>query len=605
MNTLGMTKTRLLTVCVALGLFATANPLAAQSTPTAGAAAKTISFKVGEIVTNPKTTTYSQQALINRTAGQPSVKAYNDFQGNLEAYHNTVRNGRNGKVMEAVFAHSENSRFAATGSGNRILVTAAEGMPAHAADLVLVDKNGRVLNQIQSKTGKSGWKEARKALVDPKYKGMSILTDQDSLNTIRKELLKAETTAARRGLPLAKEWKAVKDGLNSGRLLSRTPSGAPLPTLAHVEKQSVQALKKAWQVTAKQAAARAASGTTRAVAKVANANARMLPPWSMPRPGKPLPPWWRPGSPLPPPWGPFKPLPPWFKAGPGNPLPPVVVVKSPITIEEGKEFLEKISKRAGFLGKTLMRGLVGVGVVVEANHRIDKATQIEKDFGAGTINQQQREVGQVENGAGSIGGFAGAFYLGKIGAKAGSKGGWMGMVAGGVALGFAGYFGGEVAAQKAAGYLIKKVHVAGTTVADAAKVTKNGVVTAAVATKDGVVYVAKATANGVATAAIATKNGVVVAAVATKDGVVYVAKATANGVATAATATKNGVVYAATATKNGTVYAAKATANGVATAATATKNGVVYAATATKNGVVNVASTTGDFFKRGWAKFGW
>jgi hypothetical protein len=540
MNIQATTKTRLLTACVALGLFATANPLAAQSTLTAGAAAKTISFEVGEIVTNPKTTTYSQQALINHTAGQPSVKAYNNFEGNVKAYHKAVRNGRNGKVMEAVFAHSENSRFAATGSGNRILVTAAEGMPAHAADLVLVNKNGRVLNQSQSKTG---WNNARKALLDPKYKGMSILTDQDSLNTIRRELLKVEKTVARRGLPLPKEWKVVKDGLKSGRLLSRTPTGAPLHTLAHVEKQSVQALKKAWQVTAKQVAAATASGTSRAVATVARVNPRVAPLVLLPGPRQPLPPWYgplpRPGQPLPPWYGPLP--------GPRQPFPPVVG-KPTITPQEAKEFLEKLGKRTRSLGKNLVpRGLVPLFLGFEGLHRYQNGAQIEKDFEAGTINQQQREVGHGENAGGAVGGIAASFGLAVAGAKggaaAGSVGGPIGAgiggVAGGLAGGIGGYFGGEHAGKKAAGYLVEKVHAAGTTVADAAK----------------------ATAKGVATAAVATKNGA--------------------------------------------VYAAKATAKGVTTAAVATKNGAVYAAKATKNGVVNAASATGNFFKRGWEKFGW
>jgi hypothetical protein len=601
------TSTILTLTFVALGLFATANPLAAQSTPTAGAAAKPISFEVGEIVANPKTTTYGQQALINRTAGQPSVEAYKKYQGNMKAYHKVTRHTRNGKVMEAVFAHSENSRFAATGSGNRWLVTAVEGYPADPADLWMVDKNNRVLNQIQSKTG---WNNARKALLDPKYKGMSILTDQDSLKTIRLELLKAETKAARRGLPLAKEWKAVKDGLKSGRLLSRTPTGAPLPTLAHVEKQNVQALKEKWPVTAKQAAAGTASGTNRAITKRPKANPRV------PSANGPV------ARPV------YRPT-----TGPKVIVPEL---PHPITPQEAKEFLEKLGKRTRSLGKNLVRrGVMPLFLGLEGYHRYQNGAQIEKDFEAGTINQQQREVSHGENAGGAVGGIAASFGLAVAGAKAGAAAGsvggpiaaGIGGVAGGLAGGIGGYFGGEFAGEKVAGYLVKKVHAAGTTVTDVAKATKNSVVTAAVSTKDGVVYAAKATANGVATAAVATKdgvvyaakataNGVATAAVATKNGAVYAAKATANGVATAAVATKNGVVYAAkatangvataaVATKNGVVYAAKATANGVATAAVATKNGVVYAATATGNGVVNAASATGSFFKRGWEKFGW
>ena len=55
----------------------------------------------------------------------------------------------------------------------------------------------------------------------------------------------------------------------------------------------------------------------------------------------------------------------------------------------------------------------------------------------------------------------------------------------------------------------------------------------------------------------------------------------------------------------GVVTTAVATKDGVISAARETRKGVVYAAKATRKGVVNAATSTGNFFKRGWEKFGW
>ena len=60
---------------------------------------------------------------------------------------------------------------------------------------------------------------------DARYSGMEIVTDDESLSILRRELAKAESNASRRALALPDEWKVVRRAMDDGRLLRRTPSG--------------------------------------------------------------------------------------------------------------------------------------------------------------------------------------------------------------------------------------------------------------------------------------------------------------------------------------------------------------------------------------------
>ena len=181
--------------------------------------------------------------LINRVAGYPRHSTFVKYGGDLKAYWRVAQSSRIGKALEAVFARSENTRLAGLGQKVRVIATAAEGQAAAAADLKIVSESGKVLREIQSKMG---WRNAMKALSDPKYSGMHILTDRGSLDVLTRELAKAEAKAARRGISLAKEWEVVKRALKSGRLMRQTPTGAPLPTRQAATDAARNSLKKLW-----------------------------------------------------------------------------------------------------------------------------------------------------------------------------------------------------------------------------------------------------------------------------------------------------------------------------------------------------------------------
>jgi hypothetical protein len=108
----------------------------------------------------------------------------------------------------------------------------------------MTNKHGEIVQRYQAKLG---WEKAVEALRDPKYAGMSILTPRDQLESIERELLKKEQAALRRGVPLPDKWSAVKQALDEGRLLRKTPAGSVLPTRGEVMIQAKQTAMRPWR----------------------------------------------------------------------------------------------------------------------------------------------------------------------------------------------------------------------------------------------------------------------------------------------------------------------------------------------------------------------
>ncbi len=183
----------------------------------------------------------SMRELVARTA-PISRDAILKYHGEWESYWlaSNMQNQRAGKTLEAVYAWRMNAQRARLGIPDRILVTAAEGLPTHPADLVDIASDGTILRKYQTKWG---WKSAIKALQDPRYEGMGILTTRDSFSVIEQELRSAEAKAARRGLALSPEWQGVRDAIESGRLPGSW-AGKQLPMAARVERYSLAHVKR-------------------------------------------------------------------------------------------------------------------------------------------------------------------------------------------------------------------------------------------------------------------------------------------------------------------------------------------------------------------------
>ena len=98
----------------------------------------------------------SMRELVARTA-PISPDAFLKYGGDWQSYWaaSNLQNQRSGKTLEAVFAWSANEQRAHLNVPDRMLVTAAEGLPTHPADLVDVAPDGSILGEYQVKWG---WK---------------------------------------------------------------------------------------------------------------------------------------------------------------------------------------------------------------------------------------------------------------------------------------------------------------------------------------------------------------------------------------------------------------------------------------------------------------
>jgi hypothetical protein len=180
-------------------------------------------FKIGNFLESPNTPYLSYEELTTRTAGNVRPSALNLH--NWESYRNASLKGRQGKFLEADEAFRANLHAKETGSPNRYLVSQAEGVNNISADLVELGPDNKIQRLIQAKASAD---EAFKALADPKYAGMDILTHPDQLDRLKAELRRAKALSARRGIPLAPKYATLESALDSGRLSDELARGLKL-----------------------------------------------------------------------------------------------------------------------------------------------------------------------------------------------------------------------------------------------------------------------------------------------------------------------------------------------------------------------------------------
>ncbi len=130
--------------------------------------------------------------------------------------------------------------------------------------------------------------------------------------------------------------------------------------------------------------------------------------------------------------------------------------------------------------KVVAKAAVPIAAAVDVGLRVQEGMATERQFAAGMISAQDREVAHGKNVAGMVGGWGGAMAGAEVGAYGGAAAGTVvapgpgttvGALAGGVAGGVAGYVGGEAAAE----WAVNKVHEAGTTIAETAGSVKKRV----------------------------------------------------------------------------------------------------------------------------------
>jgi len=227
-------------------------------------------FAVGRSVIHPQTPFMSLEQIVNRTAGRVSERAFQRYR-TFSSYWQVSGSQRTGKALEALIAFLDNERWIAAGSRERSLVTAAEGGSHHGADLVRLGRTSEIVGHYQVKLG---WQQAVNALRDPRYEGMFILTTQDSLDVIERQLLRCEQSALRRGHPLGEPWCTVRRALEEGRLLRTTPAGASLPSRAMAELLARDAAQQCWEEL--QASASQSGRMAGRWGRIVNAGGRLL-----------------------------------------------------------------------------------------------------------------------------------------------------------------------------------------------------------------------------------------------------------------------------------------------------------------------------------------
>jgi len=252
----------LLGVLVSAACVASLVPITARAQTAAVADA----IELGTVIPFDTATASSLDELLDVTVGTVQPEAAKKY-GTFEAYWKATRRSREGLALEAIVADTVDGRYQATGAGRRMLATAWLKFRQASCDLVEVDKTNRVVRQFQSKRSPA---RVLEALTDPNYAGMDIVTTQDSLDALKRELAKEQVTATLKGRSLKPKYRVLEEALESGRMLQKLPCGAPLPTKAQVAQTARRQAHRLW----KQAVRRVAQASSKAAGRASKLAAR-------------------------------------------------------------------------------------------------------------------------------------------------------------------------------------------------------------------------------------------------------------------------------------------------------------------------------------------
>jgi len=195
-------------------------------------------FALWAVLRNPKTPDIPYRKLLEKTAGRVRAKAIRKHR-TFASYLDVSLTGREGKVFEASEAYRANRHFKQTGSKSRVLVTAVEGDPAHAADLVM-RKNGRITKRFQFKAGgRAAWDALRKT----KYDGMTIVTHPEELNWLKAELRKRKLA----NRPITGRYARLDEALQSGKLTDEVVPGLKTLSRKSTNTKTINMMRRQWE----------------------------------------------------------------------------------------------------------------------------------------------------------------------------------------------------------------------------------------------------------------------------------------------------------------------------------------------------------------------
>jgi len=411
-----------------------------------------INLTIGTQLKAPSNVLLSLEETLTQCMGKVSEKALENHP-TFESYWKVSQNSRAGFTLEAVFSDTFNRRSLATAQETGIYPSSTYGLKHAAADLVEVDMNGKIIAQYQCKTYKG---DIYKHLDDPKFQNMKFITTQDTLEIMQKELAAAKQSALTRNVALSDKMRSLDEALNSGKLLQKSPCGAPLPTRLHLDSLAKKLTEKLYNQVLRERFIFCSTGLKQETI----GNLKNQPLEAKQVTEKPV------SNP--------KPLPTTITRVPDNTVKPA----PSSTSSSDKGSLDKISTGGKAL-KIAAKALPVIAVAYEGYQRVNESMNTEEQYSNGTITEQQREVDHAKNVAGGVGGLTGALVCVGPGAEAGAVIGTVfgpvGTVVGGFLGGVAGGVGGAIVGDKvvgeAAGYATSAIHSTGTTIKSGASST--------------------------------------------------------------------------------------------------------------------------------------
>jgi len=187
-------------------------------------------FALGRRIADPRTLQVPTKALHEITIGRIRDKSFSKH-ASFDKFWDAAGTGTRGKFFESQSVLQANSALKKQGSLYRYAITAVEGDPGHAADVVLLNPAGKIVARFQLKSTRSVNDILRFSL-DPKYADMPIVTHPETIVNLRARLAVELQKARRRGTPLPSKWQAVDHKLDTGLITDSLGNGKRVDSLA-------------------------------------------------------------------------------------------------------------------------------------------------------------------------------------------------------------------------------------------------------------------------------------------------------------------------------------------------------------------------------------
>jgi len=225
-------------------------------------------FALGAKLDSPSTLLIGPKELHGKATGWVSEKSVLKYGGNFESYWRNSQTVR-GKFFESQSVIQANASLKKAGSLDRFVVTAVEGDPGHAADLVRL-RNGEIVERFQLKST-NNIETLYKAVGDTKYEGMTIVGHSEAIEALRDDIKIKKMEMQRRGKPLPSKWADAEKALDNGWLTDELVAGKKVDGLEVTSKNAKKYINWQWR----KVASGKSTATARGAATLSKAGTRL------------------------------------------------------------------------------------------------------------------------------------------------------------------------------------------------------------------------------------------------------------------------------------------------------------------------------------------